>query len=318
MSSYYKPPIDSQVLAAAKEAKAKKQILVSSSSSVTLSNELALLKEKFIKDKAKNGSTKLNSSSSSGRVRKKRGVLHSEPSNKGIQGRIARDEIIERQDRLKTDESYAEKQLKRKARQYDALKKGYTAGLDLNDSALDVEMFVAGSSGENNGNESESEVSDDDLIEHTDEFGRTRLVSRYKIHRFDDEHDETIAKVSRPDKLIYGDKIQYQAFHGNEDAMRQIFERDDSLVDDVHYDASKEIRTKGVGFYDFSQDAESRSKEMEELKNMREETLKLLENSKKVRENWKLRRENRRKLIDRARQQQYGNSWLSQINIVSE
>jgi len=40
----------------------------------------------------------------------------------------------------------------------------------------------------------------------------------------------------------------------------------------VHYDASKEVRAKGAGFYQFSADEETRKKQMEELKNVREET----------------------------------------------
>jgi 50S ribosomal subunit-associated GTPase HflX len=40
----------------------------------------------------------------------------------------------------------------------------------------------------------------------------------------------------------------------------------------VHFDASKEIRAKGAGFYQFSADEETRKAQMEELKASREET----------------------------------------------
>jgi len=40
----------------------------------------------------------------------------------------------------------------------------------------------------------------------------------------------------------------------------------------VHYDASKEVRAKGAGFYQFSGDEETRKAQMEELKASREET----------------------------------------------
>lgn len=40
----------------------------------------------------------------------------------------------------------------------------------------------------------------------------------------------------------------------------------------IHYDASKEVRAKGAGFYQFSGDAETRRSQMEELKNARDET----------------------------------------------
>jgi Domain of unknown function (DUF4078) len=42
----------------------------------------------------------------------------------------------------------------------------------------------------------------------------------------------------------------------------------------VHYDASREIRAKGAGFYQFSADEETRKAQMEELNALREETAK--------------------------------------------
>ncbi len=39
-----------------------------------------------------------------------------------------------------------------------------------------------------------------------------------------------------------------------------------------HYDASREVRAKGAGFYQFSDDEEARKKQMEELRQAREET----------------------------------------------
>ena len=42
----------------------------------------------------------------------------------------------------------------------------------------------------------------------------------------------------------------------------------------VHYDASKEIRAKGAGFYQFSADEETRKAQMQELNALREETAK--------------------------------------------
>ena len=42
----------------------------------------------------------------------------------------------------------------------------------------------------------------------------------------------------------------------------------------VHYDASREIRAKGAGFYQFSADEETRKAQMQELNALREETAK--------------------------------------------
>ena len=42
----------------------------------------------------------------------------------------------------------------------------------------------------------------------------------------------------------------------------------------LHYDATKEVRAKAAGYYQFSGDEETRKQQMEELKSAREETLK--------------------------------------------
>lgn len=41
---------------------------------------------------------------------------------------------------------------------------------------------------------------------------------------------------------------------------------------DTHYDASREVRAKGAGFYQFSADEETRKRQMEELQQARHET----------------------------------------------
>ena len=40
----------------------------------------------------------------------------------------------------------------------------------------------------------------------------------------------------------------------------------------IHYDADREVRAKGAGFYQFSADEETRKKQMEELRQARHET----------------------------------------------
>jgi N-acetylmuramoyl-L-alanine amidase len=40
----------------------------------------------------------------------------------------------------------------------------------------------------------------------------------------------------------------------------------------VHYDATREVRAKGAGFYQFSGDAETRARQLEELKAARDDT----------------------------------------------
>ena len=43
----------------------------------------------------------------------------------------------------------------------------------------------------------------------------------------------------------------------------------------MHYDASREVRAKGAGFYQFSGDEETRKAQMAELKASRDETTKM-------------------------------------------
>ncbi|KAK8919684.1 Coiled-coil domain-containing protein 174 [Metarhizium anisopliae] len=64
--------------------------------------------------------------------------------------------------------------------------------------------------------------------------------------------------------------------------------------DQKHYDADSEIRTKGVGFFKFSKDEETRTKEMKELAEEREQT----EKQRQAREDQK---EARRREIEKRR-----------------
>jgi hypothetical protein len=56
---------------------------------------------------------------------------------------------------------------------------------------------------------------------------------------------------------------------------RPSYERDDESgdIDEMdHYEADREIRTKGVGFYHFSKDEESRADQLAKLNKLRQET----------------------------------------------
>jgi hypothetical protein len=94
----------------------------------------------------------------------------------------------------------------------------------------------------------------------------------------------------------------------------------------LHYDASREVRAKGAGFYQFSGDEETRKQQMEDLRRAREETDKVrqgagavdirpggvegmrAEGSKsKALEKRKRELEERRKLLDAKRRKLKGN-----------
>lgn len=75
--------------------------------------------------------------------------------------------------------------------------------------------------------------------------------------------------------LVYGDQHHFPVFQPDPDLLAKraaafAAAQAQPLVD--HFDSSKEVRTKGAGFYQFSLDEEVRKKQMEELKGAREET----------------------------------------------
>ncbi|KAK9485214.1 hypothetical protein V1527DRAFT_144695 [Lipomyces starkeyi] len=287
------------------DAKKEKRIpiSISSSSALGLSNELTILREKFDREKAAVGKTKHTPLSNNGTIR----TLKGQDANKGVETRNSRDLSRHAEEQIQKSDKYVTTALERKARQYEAIKKGRTDGLNLVESALDVDIMPHEVS------EYDSEEQDDgELVEYTDEFGRSRMVSKYLLAKL---LSETDAKAHTPQNLIYGDVIQYNAFRGDEEAMRAILERDDTQDLMVHYDASKEIRTKGVGFYNFSKDENERNREMEGLKNMREETKRMLTKSREVRKDWTERRLERKRLLARARAEKDGEQWLQNLGL---
>ena len=71
-----------------------------------------------------------------------------------------------------------------------------------------------------------------------------------------------------------GDQGHFPVYEQDESRVREIEEQYAEAIKDPtkHYDASKENRTAGAAFYQFSADEETRARQMEELKRMREET----------------------------------------------
>lgn len=94
----------------------------------------------------------------------------------------------------------------------------------------------------------------EEMVEYEDEFGRTRRIPKA-------EHDELLLKA-RADQLIGQMKLQ--------SAKKVIGSDHDGPV---HFDDTKEIRTKGVGFYRFSQSEGERRRQLEELGDLRKDTV---------------------------------------------
>lgn len=96
---------------------------------------------------------------------------------------------------------------------------------------------------------------DDPWVEYEDEFGRTRIVRRSELPQ------------RSPSPEPYSDE-EY-SMH------RPSYEMDDGLADRFdmrHYEADREIRTKGVGFYGFSKDEQERQEQLQKLNQLRAET----------------------------------------------
>lgn len=196
----------------------------------------------------------------------------------------------------------SKKRMEEKVRLYNAMKRGEYVGRPdgLDDRGLvdfdrkwaerDIKN-QASDSEDLNSSEGEQEVDDDEVIEYLDEFGRLRKGTKKHARR--EERRQRIQKIAEedaqafaahpqmPTNIIYGDTVQHQAFNPDRDIEEKIAElarkRDKSATPppDSHFDATSEVRTKGTGFYHFSQDAADRKREMDELEKTRLETEKI-------------------------------------------
>ncbi|KAL9100991.1 MAG: hypothetical protein Q9163_003696 [Psora crenata] len=170
-----------------------------------------------------------------------------------------------------------------------------------------------------------------EMVEYEDEFGRMRkgtkaeavkmLRQRNAAAYASEELSSFSARPERPANLIVGDAIQSAAFNPDEPIAAQMEtlakKRDRSMTppEEVHYDATKEVRSKGVGFYQFSKDAETRKKEMEALEKERDETERLKREREERREKKKRDMEERKKLIAEKRGRKLADQFLAGLDM---
>jgi hypothetical protein len=114
------------------------------------------------------------------------------------------------------------------------------------------------------------------MVEYEDEFGRVRTARRSEVPRNlvlnrEDEVDED------EDIIIRNPVNHFPTYQPSEERIAEIAKAhaEENNPLGLHYDASKEIRAKGAGFYQFSADEETRLAQMEELKASREETTRI-------------------------------------------
>lgn len=158
---------------------------------------------------------------------------------------------------------------------------------------------------------------DTDIIEYTDEFGRTRRGTRAELARLErrqrvqqyavEEAERMSARPKAPENVIFGDAIQSEAFRAvDEEKMEALArKRDRSMTppEMKHYDANSEIRTKGTGFYQFSKDEARRQEEMANLEAERLTTERERRRKEEEKEERKREVEERRRLIMQRRKE---------------
>ncbi|KAH7884511.1 hypothetical protein F5I97DRAFT_1929367 [Phlebopus sp. FC_14] len=209
-------------------------------------------------------------------------------SNKGVHGRAARD--IELEEVSKVTVESARAALERKAKVYEKLRKGKSGGLsekqyeallvDFDAKALDHYESDSDDVDESLTVPAPPDQEDDPIIEYEDEFGRIRTgrkseVPRHLLPRAHDNEEEL-----DEDQDVIRNPVNF--FPVYEPSAERVKAVEEELTEannplSAHYDASKEVRAKGAGFYQFSADEETRIQQMEELRMAREETKKMRE-----------------------------------------
>ncbi|KAG8973871.1 hypothetical protein FRC05_008092 [Tulasnella sp. 425] len=263
---------------------------VSASSFLDLKAELSKAEDEFKKAKA---------SGSGGRAEPIVGGVKREgkkPSvwaqkNKGVADRAKRDMEVELEEVSRSTMESARAALEKKSKIYEKLQKGMTGGLNDKqydsllvdfDRKAEEDRFEAHSSDEDESltvprpAQGDDGDEDDPMVEYEDEFGRTRRVRRSEAPRGVDILQEEDEEPEVDPYVIYnpvGHFPTYEPTLEKQEAIAAAFAeaRKDPLQ---HYDASKEYRARGAGFYQFATgDEEARQKQMEELKNARLDTM---------------------------------------------
>ncbi len=128
--------------------------------------------------------------------------------------------------------------------------------------------------------------------------------------------DRMSARPVMPSKLIYGDTVQVAAFNPDEPVAQKMEDlaqkRDRSLTppEMKHYEADKEIRGKGVGFYSFSKEEGTREEEMRSLERERAETERVRRERESVKEKRKKEIEERKRAIGEKRARRQAETFL--------
>ncbi|TVY93270.1 Coiled-coil domain-containing protein [Lachnellula willkommii] len=248
-----------------------------------------------------------------------------------------------RQDIGSVDEALlhrSKKKLAAKAKLYKEMKRSDYAG-DEGDALVDFDRKWAERQGSRQGqgkangelsssSEDEGPAPGEEIVDYEDEYGRLRRGPKSEAERMErrkrnqtlgqEELDRISARPAQPSKLIYGDTVQTLAFNPDEDKSVKMEElarkRDRSMTppEMKHYEADKEYRVKGVGFYAFSKDEESRKREMEELGREREATERMRKERELKKEERRRELEERRRVLGEKRAKKQADAFLEGLS----
>lgn len=228
----------------------------------------------------------------------------------------------------------SKRRMEEKARLYAALKRGDIEdvddkyGVDFDRKWAERQESGKVDSDVSDG-EDEPDSEDGELIEYTDEFGRSRKGTRADAAREVTRKNMIAAGVNDPDRftarpvmptnIIHGDTVQYSAFNPDHTISEQMAalaakrDKEATPPPDTHFDGKAEIRTKGAGFFQFSGDAEERNRQMTNLENERLETEARQAESRKRKADRKKEIEERRKAIQQKRGKTKADRFLNDL-----
>ncbi|OTA92845.1 hypothetical protein M434DRAFT_396113 [Hypoxylon sp. CO27-5] len=242
----------------------------------------------------------------------------------------------------KQDLARARRKMQEKARLYAAMKRGdYIAKEGEAAPLVDFDRKWAekhptddpdrySSSGTDDSSDDDDGGGGQELVDYKDEFGRTRRIPRAEALRLERRRQRSAlgaaelegmaAKPTKaPERLIFGDVIQSAAFNPEDDTLHKMEDlaakrdKEPTPPPDTHFDGAAEIRTKGVGFYQFSREEERRKEEMEALARERENTERVRREREEAREKRKREIEERRKKIGAKRAERLAQSFLDEL-----
>lgn len=231
----------------------------------------------------------------------------------------------------------SQKKLEFKAKQYRQLKDGHFTNDDTiaEDGLVDFdakwaqEQDLKSADAASDQSEDDDELDTNDPVEFIDEYGRARQGTRAEAKKIErrqknkalgaEELGRMSARPGMPAQLIYGDTIQTSAFQPDDEVqgkMRDLAamrDRSPTPPELKHYEASKEFRIKGVGFYNFSTDEEAREGEMKALEEERSRTEQIRKERDDKRRMRQAAIEDRREVIRQLRAKRVADAFLDEI-----